>query len=174
MVQIRFLVPDDAGEWLRLRLEALEGDPEAFSASLHEYQSFSLDDVKKRLWSDGDAFVTGAFQDSQLVGMAGFSREKGAKSRHKGRVWGVYVGPHTRGAGIGRKMMQALLDRAKTIEGVQQVLLSVTSTQVLAIRLYRSLGFESFGREPRSLRIGGRYVDEEYMVLLLGNSSADD
>src|SRR5215469_10335762 len=141
-MEIRFLIPDDAGEWLRLRVEALEGDPEAFSASLDEYRSLSLEEVKKRLWSDGDAFVVGAFKEGCLVGMAGFYREKGPKSRHKGRVWGVYVAPHARGAGLGKRMTQTLLDRASVIEGVDQILLSVTATQIPAIRLYRSLGFE--------------------------------
>jgi ribosomal protein S18 acetylase RimI-like enzyme len=51
------------------------------------------------------------------------------------------------------------------VEGVEQVLLSVAATQEAAIRLYRSVGFESFGREPRALRIGEQFVDEEYMIL---------
>jgi ribosomal protein S18 acetylase RimI-like enzyme len=62
-------------------------------------------------------------------------------------------------------MMQALLDRVMMIEGMEQVLLSVAVTQEPAIRLYRSLGFQRYGREPRALRIGDRYIDEEYMVL---------
>ena len=151
-MDIRFLTPDDAAEWLRLRIEALKLAPEAFSASLEEYQSLSLDEVKRRLWSDGDAFVVGAFQENCLIGIAGFYREKGPKSRHKGCGWGVYVTPESRGTGIGRTMMRALLDRGSAIDGVEQVLLSVAATQESAIRLYRSLGFESFGQEPRALR----------------------
>ena len=42
---------------------------------------------------------------------------------------------------------------------------SLAATQQAAMRFYRSLGFESFGREPRALKIGERYVDEEYMIL---------
>src|SRR5262249_59848633 len=103
----------------------------------------------------------------------GFYREKGPKSRHKGRVWGVYVTPEARRAGIGRKMMQALLDRISAIDDMEQVLLSVAATQIPAIRLYRSLGFESFGTEPRALRIGDRYIDEEHMVLRLMNRMDD-
>lgn len=164
-MEIRFLTPDDAAEWLRLRLEALEGDPAAFSASLEEYRSLSVDEVKKRLWSGADAFVVGAFEGDRMVGMAGFFRDRGPKSRHKGRVWGVYVTPEARGKGVGRKMMKALLERGMAVDGVEQVLLSVAATQEAAIRLYRSLGFESFGREPRALKIGEQFVDEEYMIL---------
>lgn len=164
-MEIRFLIPDDAAAWLKLRLEALERDPEAFSASLEEYRSLTLDEVRRRLWSGADAFVVGAFRDSRLLGMAGFYREKGAKSRHKARIWGVYVTPEARGVGIGQKTMRALLDRGKSIDGVEQVLLSVAVTQQAAIRLYRSLGFASYGREPRAVKVGERYIDEEYMVL---------
>ena len=82
----------------------------------------------------------------------------------------VYVTPGARGAGIAYKMMRALLERASMIEGMEQVLLSVAATQEPAIRLYRSLGFQSFGREPRALRIGDRYIDEEYMVLAVRRS----
>ena len=172
-MEIQFLTSEHAAEWLRLRIEALERNPEAFSASLEEYRSLNLEDVKKRLWSDEDAFVVGGFQDSRLIGMAGFYREKGPKSRHKGRVWGVYVTPEARRAGIGRKMMQALLDRISAIDDMEQVLLSVAATQIPAIRLYRSLGFESFGTEPRALRIGDRYIEEEHMLLRLMNRSRD-
>ncbi|HET6180788.1 MAG TPA: N-acetyltransferase [Candidatus Sulfotelmatobacter sp.] len=166
MMEIRFLTSDDAGEWWRLRKEALLGDPEAFSASGEEHEPLGLEEVRKRLGSeDGERFVVGAFEDGRLNGMAGFYREKGLKSRHKGRVWGVYVTPATRGEGVGDRMMQALLQRGSAIEGIEQILLSVTTTQVSAVRLYRSLGFESFGREPRALKIGERFIDEEFMIL---------
>ena len=165
-MEIRFLNGDDAGEWWRLRLEALAGDPQAFSASAEDHQSLSLQEVRKRLGSDGaDFFVAGAFAEGRLTGMAGFYREKGLKSRHKGRVWGVYVTPGSRGKGVGRKLLEAVLQRAAAIEGVEQILISVTTTQAAAISLYRSLGFESFGCEPRALKIDDRFIDEEYMVL---------
>ena len=166
-MEIRFLNTDDAGEWLRLRLEALRHDPEAFSASLEEYESLSVEEVKRRLWSSADAFVVGATDEGRLIGMAGFYREPGSKSRHKGRVWGVYVSPAARGKGVGRGLMEKLLERGAKVKGVEQILISVTSTQTAAIRLYRSLGFEPFGHEPRALKVGGEFIDEEYMAMWL-------
>jgi ribosomal protein S18 acetylase RimI-like enzyme len=170
-MEIQFLTSDHTGEWLRLRIEALERDPEAFSASLEEYRALSLEEVKGRLWSNSGAFVVGAFEDRRLIGMAGFYREQGTKSSHKGRVWGVYLTPHARGAGISKKMMRTLLDRARAIKGMDQVLLSVAATQIPAIRLYRSLGFELYGTEPRALRIGDRYIDEHCMLLRLNSGT---
>lgn len=63
--------------------------------------------------------------------------------------------------------MNELLQRVVRIEGLEQILLSVAVTQTAAVAPYRSLGFASFGREPRALKIGDRYIDEEYMVLQL-------
>jgi len=170
-MEIRFLTPGDAGEWLRLRVEALEGDPEAFSSSPDEYRSLGNDAVRRRLWSGQDAFVVGAFDGNRLRGMAGFFRDTGLKTRHKGHVWGVYVTPPARGKQLGRRMMEKLLERGLAIEGVEQILISVTTTQTAAVSLYRSLGFKPFGREPRALKVGGKFIDEEYMVL---ENSTDD
>ena len=64
-------------------------------------------------------------------------------------------------------MMKPLLERAAAITGIEQVLLSVTNTQTAALALYRSLGFESFGTEPRALNVSGEFIDEHYLVLRL-------
>jgi hypothetical protein len=67
-----------------LRLAALEREATAFSSSAEEYRTLSLDEVRTRLAPDPEnAFVVGAFDGKQLVGTAGFYREKGLKARHK-------------------------------------------------------------------------------------------
>ena len=52
-----------------------------------------------------------------------------------------------------------------SVEELRTVLLSVTNAQTAALALYRSLGFESFGAEPRALNIYGEFIDEHYLVL---------
>jgi ribosomal protein S18 acetylase RimI-like enzyme len=166
-MEMRFLTAEDAGEWSRLRLEALERDPAAFSSSIEEHRALPIEEVRKRLSGNPHSFVVGVLEDGRLVGMAGFHRETGPKTRHKGRVWGVYVDPSKRGQGLSRRMMKLLLGRAAAIAGLEQVLLSVTSTQTAAIALYRSLGFELFGTEPRALNINDEFIDEHYLALRL-------
>jgi len=70
-------------------------------------------------------------------------------------------------ARVGTRQMKALLERVTAIAGLEQVLLSVTSTQIAALALYRSLGFELFGTEPRALNINGEFIDEHYLVFRL-------
>jgi len=174
-MEIRFLTAADAQRWWNLRREALRLDPHAFSASADEHESLSLEEVRRRIGSvTEDSFLVGAFDHCNLVGMAGFYREKGIKSRHKGRIWGVYVTAPMRNAGVGRKMLQMLLLRARHIEGLKQILLSVAATQTAAAHLYRSLGFVSYGREPRALRIADQWIDEDYMVLMLDRPGSID
>ena len=63
-------------------------------------------------------------------------------------------------------LMGEIVQRARKMEGMEQITL-VASADLPAQRLYRALGFESYGLEPRSLKIGNDYVDDVLMVLFL-------
>jgi ribosomal protein S18 acetylase RimI-like enzyme len=166
--EIRILTADDCTEYWRLRLEMLEGEPQAFSSSAQEHRLLDLVELHRRIGSvETEQFIVGAFEGTRLFGTAGFHRDKGLKTRHKGHIWGVYVSPAKRGQGFARKLLETLLQRASTISGIEQVLLSVAATQAPAVRLYQSLGFELWGCEPRGLRVGDQYIDERYMILRL-------
>ena len=167
-MEIRVLNANDASAYWKIRLEALECDPEAFGSSVEEHRALAEDEVAARISYDpANKFVVGAFSGERLLGTAGFFRDKGLKARHKGHIWGVYVAREARSQKVGRKMLRALLERAARIDGVEQIMLSVVTAQDAAVSLYRSLGFESYGCERRALKIGERYVDEENMVLYL-------
>ena len=49
----------------------------------------------------------------------------------------------------------------------EQLLATVGADNEGARRLYEALGFKTWGLQPRSLKIGERYVDEAELVLFL-------
>jgi GNAT superfamily N-acetyltransferase len=162
MVQVRLLSGADAAAFQACRLEALSLDPCAFAASFEEEVRRSLDEVGLRL-EQGAAF--GAFLEGALVGTAGFALPPLQKKCHKGLLWGVYVQAPARGRGLGRRLVEQVIEHARG--RVEQLHATVVTTAAAARQLYRHLGFQVYGLEPRGLKVGEQYFDQELMVLLL-------
>jgi len=167
-MQIRPLTLQDADTWWHLRLVALKDEPHSFAESAEEHEARSQEDIQKFFRAlNSEDFIIGAFEDSELAGMAGFYREKHTKFRHKGTIWGVYVRRESRGKGIAKAILSEVIHRARMIDGLEQILLVVAATQEKPRRLYESLGFRKYGVEPRSLKVSGEYIDDELMILYL-------
>jgi len=165
-VEIRLFTEQDAQTLWNLRMMALETDPWSFVDSPEELRAMSVQEFATRLRADhAENFIVGAFEQGAAVGMVGCYQEVPLKRRHKAWIWGVFVAPAARGRGIANSLMQAAIQRAKTIPGVEMLLLTVAVDQPAPRKLYASLGFRSFGVEPRGLKIGNDSHDEENMVL---------
>ncbi|SDW23389.1 GNAT family N-acetyltransferase [Paenibacillus sp. CF384] len=165
MIVVKTITPDDVEAYWRLRLEALLDSPEAFGATYEASVDTPIESVKARIQASEDQYVLGAFTESgELVGMVGFRREESVKVKHKGFVWGMYVSPIARQQGVGRLLLQELLNRGRELDGLEQINLMVVTGNERARGLYLSLGFEVYGLERRALKYRGIYYDEELMV----------
>jgi ribosomal protein S18 acetylase RimI-like enzyme len=165
-MEIRLLSKKDAAVYKDLRLMALQEHPEAFSSSYEEEVTYSVATVGERL-SQENSFTFGAFVDEKLVGVATLLPETKNKLKHRANVVAVYVSASYRKAGIGKKLIEAAINKSRSIGEIEQLYLTVSSKNIPAKNLYQSLGFNTFGIDKRALRVKETYYDEELMVLYL-------
>lgn len=163
---VRLLSPADAAAFCALRAEALLDAPHAFLASPEDDVASTPDHIAAHLLKPGYA-IAGAFVDARLVAIAGMLRSSRLKSRHRASIWGVYASPAFRAQGLAKHILQTLITTARSWDGVEVLGLSASEHSHAAIRLYTSLGFTEWGREPDALRVNGRSNTEIYMQLSL-------
>ncbi len=165
-MEIRQLGEGDAPAYRDLRLRGLREDPEAFGTTydgeIARPLAFTVDRLRAQSASDG-RFTLGAF-DGALIGVVTVLREESAKMRHRASLVGMYVAPEARKHGVGRALAEAACARAAQVVGLEQIHLAVVTPNVAAQQLYRTMNFVTYGIEPRALKLGGRYWDEELMV----------
>lgn len=167
-MNIRVLQESDAQAYQELRLTGLQTNPEAFGSTYEREANFTLETIIDRVKPSKDKFVMGAFDnEGLLLGIAAFVRENGMKTAHKGNLFGMYVREEMRGKGVSKNLLLALIARASEIDGVEQINLTVVSSNEPAKRLYSSVGFQTYGIEHRALKYMGQYFDEDWMVLQL-------
>ena len=159
---IRLLTPADAPAYRDIRLDGLKQAPQAFSSTFEREEAMPLAWFEERIVK-GNVF--GALVAGELLGVVGYWPQEGAKESHKATLWGMYVRPEGRNAGLGRGLIEAVASHASG--HVEQLLLRVVSENETALRLYRNTGFAEYGREMKALKQDGRYFDEILMVRFL-------
>ena len=170
MVIIRVLAVEDAVQYRALRIRALREHPEAYGATLESMEKQPIDDVAERLRRaerDGYA-IFGAFDHDALIGLAALGHQLGnTKRQHRAGVFQMYVAPEARGRKVGRELLLAAIERARSYPEVEEVTLAVTVGNQAARNLYLNTGFVPSHIEPRYLKIDGIYYDIEWMRLRL-------
>lgn len=164
---VRRLDHGDAEAWAGLRQEALEAHPLAFGSSVPANPKLLIEFILARLDAPEESAVFGAFVDNAMVGIIGIRRDTGKKERHKASIWGAYVTAENRRSGIGKMLLEATIQEARSYSGVEQICISVSDIATDARKLYEKVGFQAWGTEPHALYWDGRYADEIYMILKL-------
>ncbi|MGH8857819.1 MAG: GNAT family N-acetyltransferase [Polaromonas sp.] len=169
-MKIRRLNSQDAPVYREFRLRGLREHPDAFTSSFEEAAQRPLADAEKRLAATSTEKIWGAFVDGRMAGMVGLSRETRLKNRHKASLVGMYVAAEFTGRGIGRALVDTVLQDARA-SGIELIILTVTDSNRQAAALYEKAGFASFGTEPDAIRVNGVSFGKTHMYLQPSRSS---
>lgn len=140
-ITISLLHPSDWQTYKAIRLDALKEDPKAFGSSYEKEVAFTLEQWKERP-SNPKSYIFIAKDDDSLIGMVAFLLKDEDTVAH---VWGMFVKKEYRGQGIGKKLMQQFIEKAKSITTITKITLDVNPEQQSAIILYKVMGFVKNG-----------------------------
>lgn len=134
-------------------------EPEEVTMTVLQEQAF----LQNRINAPRDLMLVAECED-RLIGSCAMA-EAGSfqRLRHRCNV-SIALYREYCGAGIGRQMMQTVLQAAKEL-GYEQAELEVVAENAGAIALYESLGFQTYGRLPRNMKYpDGTYADALWMM----------
>ena len=106
-----------------------------------------------------------AVDGDRIVGSAGLHSMPSLRRSHV-RSLGIGIAAEWQGRGVGRALMERLLQWADNWAAVLRVELTVHADNDRAIALYRSMGFVEEGRHRAYALKDGRYVDALFMARL--------
>lgn len=159
--------PEDAAELLEFtkiigaQSDNLTYGAEGVGASVEQEADF----LKGLYDSQKEIFLV-AKTDGKIVGTANFAASQKPRLSHRGEI-GISVERSMWGQGIASMLMQQLIDFAKNQAKVELISLEVRSDNAAAIHLYEKFGFQKYGTFPGFLKINGKWIDADCMVLSL-------
>lgn len=164
---IRRLTPKDLSAFRALWADGLMRVPSAFLFGAEEVRAIPNKDVERGLEVN---LTLGAFDNAnRLVGFVSARRGAPRRMRHMADIGPLYVRAEAQRQGIGRALMEAVLQQLVDA-GVQQAELCVDVENTGAQALYHALGFHVFGTRPRAVLIDGMGRDDLLMIKALDGS----
>ena len=126
-----------------------------------------------RAAASDNALALVAEWQGRIVGAITFSGGNRARTRHVGE-FGISVARSCQGVGLGRRLLELLIEWARAGTIVRKINLVVSVDNERAIALYESLGFEAEGRRRRDMLVNGVFHDALLMGLLIDPAPAPD
>src|SRR5262245_33947769 len=124
----------------------------------------SLESVRELLAKRGDGqYILVAVIDGEVVGMIGLHTFSRPRINHRAEI-GMMVRDDWQGKGVGKAMMQAVIDLADKWLNLARIELTVFTDNEPAIELYRKFGFEIEGTLRKHAFRDGEFADSHVMA----------
>lgn len=163
---IRKLQPHETSIYRQIRLECLKTSPDNFGSTYEE--EVLNPKLRFEIYIENnspDHVMFGAFDDDKLIGITGFNRMDRQRAMHRGEVVQVYVNSNYRGQNVGEKLLRSVIEHGFSLDGIEQIQLSVIAGNQTAIRLYEKIGFKTFGKQQNYFKVRDGYLDQQFMQL---------
>lgn len=163
MILIRPAVREDCPAILAIYNEAV-----LTTTATYDYEPRTL--RQRQAWFDDHRksghpiFV--ATEGSHIVGWASLSRYHDRVGFRFTTENAIYIAPPHQGRGLGKRLLQALMDSARQI-GLHAIIAAIDSENEASIRLHLTFGFEKVGQFKRVGYKFNRWLDVIYMEYLL-------
>lgn len=104
-----------------------------------------------------------ALDDKKVVSVGNLSASKRERTKHVS-ILGISVLKAYWGQGIGKRMMNTLIEFANQAPDTRFIHLEVRSDNIKAINLYKTVGFKKNSVVPSMMCIKGEYFDIDLMI----------
>lgn len=136
--------------------------PESFRSRSLELQIKWIEESEK---SDTSVIIGAYDKNDKIIGLCNGSSYKDVKRQHRAAL-GVSIHSDFHGLGIGKKLMEVLLNNMKTFKGIKMIELDVMTDNFPALKMYENLGFKRGGVFPKAFILPeGKVVDNLTMYM---------
>lgn len=132
--------------------------PEEFTLTVEQEAEW----IRKHLDAPGKLMIL-AEAESRIVGYLNFCNYEKKRLSQNGS-FGISVHKEWRNLGIGRLLIETMLDWARRNPLIEKVYLEVFASNERAIHLYQKLGFVEEGRKSRHVKFSDGYFEDEILM----------
>jgi ribosomal protein S18 acetylase RimI-like enzyme len=132
-----------------------------FKRELQEYEEYITATSK-----EPNSIMLLALIDSEIISIATINSSQKERTKHVGTL-GIVISKTYTGLGLGKILMNDLIDWAKQNGVTKKVSLVTNESNTIAVELYKKLGFEVEGLLKKDNCIRGAYSNTVMMGLIL-------
>ncbi|MFJ3387418.1 GNAT family N-acetyltransferase [Lysinibacillus sp. NPDC086135] len=167
-IKIRVAYQEDAEALLEIQKEVLAEETYLIT-TIDEFQR-TIDEqrewIQAKITNERETIFIAQYQ-GEIVGWLVFQSPQRKRLAHTG-TFGMMVLNKYRGLGIGKRLIEKLLEWAENNPYIEKISLGVFSTNERAIALYKKMGFVEEGRKTNEIKLqDNKYIDDILMYKIV-------